>query len=373
VERGLSADPKEAVRGFPAAAATLAPMSERDERDAVEPLAAAQAPRRHARWILVLVVAVVAAAAAAGVAFAQTRATRLGTGVVVVETRLAYQRGQAAGTGMVLTSSGEVLTNNHVIRGATSIRVSVPGTGRSYAAKVVGYDISDDVAVLQLSGASHLKTVTLGSSAKVGQAVKAVGNAGGTGTLVSAPGVVTGIARAITVSDEQGSTARLTGLIETNAALRPGDSGGPLLNAAGRVVGMNTAASTGYGVQDMAASDGYAIPIAKAAAIAKRIEAGQASAKIHVGGTAFLGVALAPAAYGTGAAVASVVPGGPAAKARLVPGNVIVSLDGRSVTSTASLGAIVLREKPGAQVALAYVDGAGTHTVTVTLASGPPQ
>jgi S1-C subfamily serine protease len=174
--------------------------------------------------------------AAAGLAFARTQSAPIGTGVVVIDTNLAYQGARAAGTGHVLTRSGEVLTNNHVIKGATTITIVVPGTGHSYKARVVGYDVSADVAVLQASGASNLKTVSLGNSAKVrsGQSVKAVGNAGGTGSLTRALGKVTAVARAITVSDDQGGTEDLTGLIETSAALQAGDSGGPLRNAAAR-------------------------------------------------------------------------------------------------------------------------------------------
>src|SRR5581483_10780311 len=163
-----------------------------------------------------------------------------GTGIVDVRTTLGYEQGAAAGTGIVLTSSGEVLTNNHVIRGATAVRVVIPGAGRSYKAKVIGYDVSDDVAVLQLSGASNLRTASLGSSSslKVGQHVTATGNAGGTGRLTSATGTITG-------RDEQNGSEQLTGLIETNAALQPGDSGGPLLDSSSHVIGMNTAASVG--------------------------------------------------------------------------------------------------------------------------------
>jgi S1-C subfamily serine protease len=163
--------------------------------------------RFHTRTVLAgLIAAVVAAVAVAGLALANTRSTASGTGVVVIETNLGYEGGQAAGTGMVLTSAGEVLTNNHVIRGATQITVRVPSTGRSYPAEVVGYSVSDDVAVIQASGASNLRTASLGDSraVDVGESVRAVGNAGGTGRLSSAAGTVTSVDRSITVNDDQG-------------------------------------------------------------------------------------------------------------------------------------------------------------------------
>ena len=149
----------------------------------------------------------------AGFAFARSSTPTIGTGVVVVNTKLSYQGGAAAGTGIVLTSSGEVLTNNHVIQGETSVQVVVPGTNHKYSGKVVGYDVSADVAVIQLSGASNLKTASLGDSSKVtaGQTVKALGNAGGTGALSSATGTVTGLGKSITVSDDQGGTEQLAG------------------------------------------------------------------------------------------------------------------------------------------------------------------
>ena len=237
--------------------------------------------RRFDRLALAVVVVLLAAASVTGVAVSNAGAgSSVGTGVVVVETELAYEDGAAAGTGIVLTSSGEILTNNHVIRGATTIRVVVPGTGRSYAAKVVGYDVVDDVALLRARGASNLTTVRLGNSAtvKVGQAVSAVGNAGGTGSLVTAAGKVTALRQAITVSDDQGGSTRLTGLIQTSAALQSGDSGGPLMTR-GRVVGMNTAASVGYGPREVASRGGYAIPINKAMGIVRLIRGGKGSAR----------------------------------------------------------------------------------------------
>ena len=224
-------------------------------------------PRRfNSRIVLGVLVAVLAAAVTtAGLAFANKREATVGTGVVVIETNLAYQGAQAAGTGMVLTSSGEVLTNNHVIRGATAIKIVVPSTGRSYNAEVVGYDASDDVAVLQASDAANLKTISLGDSSSVdaGDSVQAIGNAGGTGRFTAASGTVTALNRSITVGDDQGGSESLRGMIQTNAPIRPGDSGGPLFNSSGQVIGMDTAASTGNDIAQTA-TEGYAIPIDRA-------------------------------------------------------------------------------------------------------------
>ncbi len=335
------------------------------------------ASRSRARVVVAALAACVAAAIAAGLALASTRPAPIGTGVVVIDTNLAYQGARAAGTGMVLTSSGTVLTNNHVIRGATAIRVVVPSTGRSFTAKVVGYDASGDVAVLQASGASNLKTVSVGSSAALiaGQSVTALGNAGGTGSLRRASGTVTGVGRAITVGDDQGGSERLTGMIETNAAVQPGDSGGPLLNASGQVVGMDTAASVGNGSQRATTGDGYAIPIDRAMSIAEQILSGDASPAIHVGGTAFLGVEVAANSYsGSGAVITSVVPGGPADAAGLAPGDLITSIGGHAVASPDGLTAVMLTQKPGAPVSATYVDQAGAaRTAAVALASGPPR
>jgi S1-C subfamily serine protease len=325
--------------------------------------------RVRIRIVLAALVAVVAAVIAAGLALATTRPASIGTGVVVIDTSLGYQDARAAGTGMVLTSSGVVLTNNHVIRDATAIRVVVPATGRSFTAKVVGYDASDDVAVLQAGGASNLKTIPLGDSATLtsGQSVKALGNAGGTGSLRAASGAVTGVDRGITVSDDQGGSESLTGMIETNAAVVPGDSGGPLMNAAGQVVGMDTAGSAG--------NDAYAIPIDKAMSIAAQIMHGDASAAIHVGGTAFIGVEVEENSYGgSGAVITSVVPGGPAAAAGLTPGDLITSVGGQAVSSPAALTTIIMTQTPGAAVSATYLDqDGGTQIANLALATGPPR
>jgi S1-C subfamily serine protease len=327
--------------------------------------------RIHLRIALLVLVGLVAVGVGAALAATRRTTAQIGTGVVVINTNLAYQGAAAAGTGMVLRSGGEILTNNHVIKGATTITVRVPGTSRTYTAHVIGYDAADDVAVLRLANASNLKTVTA-STAKlvVGQTVRAVGNAGGTGRIVSATGRITGLAKAITVADDNGAPARLSGLIETNAALQPGDSGGPLLNTAGRVIGMDTAASQSTPFANYSA-DGYAIPIAKALSIVKQVESGHSTARVHVGGTAFLGVQVEDGP--SGVTIAGLVSNGPAAQAGLATGDVITAIGGTDVTSSASIQKAILARTPGAKVSVTYLDDLGTHTVTVTLGSGPAQ
>jgi len=334
--------------------------------------------RFRARTVLaVLIAVVVVSAIVAGFTRARTQSTAVGTGVVVIETNLAFQGGQAAGTGMVLTSSGEILTNNHVIRGATDIKVVVPKTGQSYTAEVVGYDVSHDVALLRASGASNLKTISQGDSGSVnsGQSVQAVGNAGGTGRLSYASGTVTNVNRAITVGDDQGgSPKRLSGLIETNAAVRPGDSGGPLLNSSGQVIGMDTAASVSNDVAQTTTNDGYAIPINNAISIVRQIESGNGSGSVHVGGTAFLGVESSANYSGSGAVISAVVPGSAAEAAGLSPGDQILSIGGHTISSPDDLSSVVLTQKPGASISAVYLDQAGaTQTTNLTLTSGPPR
>src|ERR1700678_3337772 len=174
-------------------------------------------------------------------------------GLVDVMTTLDYGEGEAAGTGIVLTSSGEILTNNHVVEGATSIEVTDIGNGKTYTATVVGYDVTSDVAVIKLQDASGLQTAALGDSSgvAVGESVVAIGNAGGAGgTPSAAPGTVTGLDQSIAASDEStGSAEHLANLVETNANVQPGDSGGPLVNASGQVVAIDTAGSSTFQFQ----------------------------------------------------------------------------------------------------------------------------
>ena len=323
-------------------------------------------------------------------------------GVVDINTVLSYQGAEAAGTGMVLTSSGEVLTNNHVVEGATSIKVTIVSTGATYTAKVVGTDPTDDVAVIQLQNASGLQTAKIGDSSdvKAGDAVTAVGNAGGTGgTPSAAKGSVTATGQTLTASDENGSNVEtLTGMIEINANVVAGDSGGPLYDADGNVIGMDTAASTsspsygggaypgganpGGGANSGGANSGgansgtgattvaYAIPIDKATSIADQIESGHETSTIHIGYPAFLGVSLQDSFNGS--VVAAVGANTPAAQAGLQAGDVITSVDGKAITSASSLSTVISGHNPGDKVKVAWTDTAGqSHTATITLATGP--
>lgn len=296
--------------------------------------------------------------------------------LVFVNTVLGEQQEQAAGTGIVLTSSGEVLTNNHVIEGATSIRATDAGTGQTYTAAVVGYDRSHDVALLQLQGAHDLATATLATSERpaVGAKVAAVGNAGGTGTLSTAAGTITALDQSITASDQSsGSSEQLTGLIQVSANVQPGDSGGPLVDGSGKVVGMTTAAGKTYTFRRHAGSTaGFAIPITAALPIGKQIAAGQASNTVHLGPSAQLGVEVSDSQTSSGAAVAGVLPGLPAEAAGIMTGDVITSFGGSPVDSATSLVTLIDRDHPGQSVPVGWMDQYGqSRTATVTLATGP--
>jgi S1-C subfamily serine protease len=331
-------------------------------------------------------------------------------GVVDVAANLRYLQETAKGTGFVIdAAAGLILTNNHVINGATSVTVTPVTSGRSYPARILGYDRADDVALLQVRGAPRLRAVTIGSSARarVGTLVLAIGNEGGQGgSPTVAPGVISSLDRTIIASDQSsGLTETLDGMLQTSADIRPGDSGGPLAGADGRVIGIDTAAG-GSTVRS-----GYAIPIDRAMPIARQIAAGRQGTRIQIGLPAFLGVLLpdsssaeprrqasqelhqtgdasgsgsgctsgettaAPASIapaGTGALVDGVLCGTPADQAGLFAGDVITSVGGRPVTSPRSLTALLSRYRPGSRVALAWVaPGASLHTAVVTLTAGP--
>jgi len=330
----------------------------------------------HRLWIVT--VAVAAALAAAGAGFArQSAQTATTSGVVNITTNLAYENGSAAGTGMVITSSGQVLTNNHVIKGATSIRVTLPANGRSYSATVLGYSVGGDIALLQLKNGFGLTTVKLGNSstAKVGQTVTAVGNAGGRGTPSSSVGRITALHRTITVSAGRRAAARLENLIQIDASLEPGDSGGPLLDSSDRVIGMDAAASVGF--QFETSNEGYAIPINRALSVVKQILARKSSASVHIGSTPLLGVSVSPAPFGygdAGAYVVGVASGSPADKAGIVSGSTIIRIDGHDVASYDQLTTYLLRHHAGDVVTVTWLDGSGVrHTAKIKTIAGPPQ
>jgi S1-C subfamily serine protease len=282
----------------------------------------------------------------------------------------------AAGTGIVLSSSGEVITNNHVVDGATSVSVTDIGNNRTYSATVVGTDRTDDIAVLRLNGASGLATVKIGESSKVvvGEAVTAIGNAGGGGGVPSvSTGYVTALNQAITATDEvDGNTEALSGLIQTDASLQPGDSGGPLVDNSGQVIGIDTAASSGFQFQS-GSSDAYSIPSNDAISIARQIEAGDGSSTVHVGPAALLGVTVENSGSTlSGALVVGVESGSPASQAGLANQDVITSLSGRSVTSSSALSDLLYVHHPGDSVNVGWVDPSGHHhSTTVRLITGP--
>jgi S1-C subfamily serine protease len=291
-------------------------------------------------------------------------------GVVDINTVLGYEQARAAGTGLVVSSSGEILTNNHVVQGATSISVTVVSTGKTYTGKVVGTAPTQDVAVIQLSSASGLATAQLGDSTSLhtGASVTGVGNAGGAGGAPSAAtGVITALNQGLTASDTNGQNSeQLTGMIQTSAPISAGDSGGPLYNASNQVIGVDTAAATN-GRSTVA---GYAIPINHAVSVAQQIESGVASATIHIGYPGFIGVSVADAS--NGALIEGVVADGPAARAGIAAGDVVTAVDGHSVTSASSLKSTLSGAKPGQQVTVTWTDQAGTsHSATVTLITGP--
>jgi S1-C subfamily serine protease len=292
-----------------------------------------------------------------------------------------YQQSSGEGTGIVLTSTGEVLTNNHVIEGATSISVTDVGNGQTYGATVVGYDATHDVAVLQLAGASGLTTAALGDSSKatVGQAVLAIGNAGGMGgTPTSAGGSISELDQSVTASDSlDGTSENLTGMIVVTADVQPGDSGGPLVNGSGKVLGIDTAGPSGSSFDfstQTSGSAGYAIPIDEATSIATAIESSTATSSIHVGPTAFLGVLLTTGngASTSGATVANVVSGGAASKAGIVKGDVITSINGTTIGSTSSVSQALIPLHPGDAVPISWTTTSGHQvTASATLETGP--
>jgi S1-C subfamily serine protease len=353
-------------------------------------------------------------------------------GVVIINTTLQYSSERAAGTGMVINADkGLVLTNNHVIENSTKISATVPGTGQSFQAKVVGYDVTGDIALIQLQHPSGLHQVPLGDSSKVkvGDVVTALGNAEGRSEITPATGHITGVNRTITASDQGGAvqSETLHGMLQTDAGIVSGDSGGPLVNAAGRVIGMDTAGND-VRFPDQQAAAGFAIPINTALSVAREIAAGHASSTISIGYPPFIGIYVAQGTSsdprqqaqdqqqrqqqnngfggngfgGTGSAgngqgqschnngtslpvpttiapvssgtlVVGTICGSPAAVAGVTAGSAITSVNGQAVGAPQSLHAQIAKYRPGDTVSLTWVTPSGQHkTANVTLTAGPP-
>jgi S1-C subfamily serine protease len=342
-------------------------------------------------------------------------------GTVIINTSLQYNSEAAAGTGMVINSDGLVLTNNHVIENSTKISGTVVATGKTYPATVVGYDKTGDVALIRLQGASGLRTAPIGNSdsVKTGNSVVAMGNAEGQGSIIPAVGRITGIGVTITASDENSptSTETLHGMIQTNANIVSGDSGGPLANTAGQVIGMDTAGNSVSTNQQQPAA-GFAIPINTALAVARQIAAGQGSSTITIGYPAFVGIFIgsgtdsspqaqaqqqsggsfggfggfggsAPSCYtsnsnlavpstiapvNSGTLVIGVICGSPAASSGMTGGAVITTVNGQSIGSPANLTSVLSAYKPGDTVSVTWVSPSGkTTTSKIHLVAGPPQ
>jgi S1-C subfamily serine protease len=282
-------------------------------------------------------------------------------GVVVITDFSAASSGdtQASGqgTGMVLDTQGDVLTNAHVVTGATTLSVQAFGQPSIYQAKVLGVDTADDVAVIQIQNPGKLTPIPLGSSAgaQIGDPVVAIGNALGLapGGPTVTSGIISGLGRSLSTNTE-----RLTGLLQTDAALNPGNSGGPLADASGKVIGMNTAVSTdGQGV-------GFAIPIDKITPLIDQLKKGNTAARPQ----GFLGVSLSTATSG-GAQVTAVSAGTPAAAAGLQVGDVITSIDSQAITSSGDAADYIASQTPGTKVTVHYRRGGAAQTATATLSS----
>jgi S1-C subfamily serine protease len=337
-------------------------------------------------------------------------------GLVIINTTLQYDSEEAAGTGMVINPDGLVLTNNHVIEDSTKITATVATTGKTYQATVIGYDKTGDVALIQLQNASGLTIVPIGNSAsvKAGEAVVAMGNAEGQGAITAVAGQITGLDQTITASDDGGSTASetLTGMIQTNAGIVPGDSGGPLASSAG-VIGMDTAGNDASSDQP---ATGFAIPINTALSVARQIAAGHASSTITIGDPPFVGIFIGSgsssspqaqaqqqeqqnggyggsgstracytsnadltvpstiAPVGSGTLVIGAICGSPAASAGMTGGAVITAVNGQAVGSPDDLSGVLSRFHPGDTISVTWVSPSGQRTTSnLHLAAGPPQ
>ncbi|MEV6251759.1 S1C family serine protease [Nocardia sp. NPDC051929] len=283
----------------------------------------------------------------------------------------------AAGSGIVLTADGEVLTSHHVVKGADTVTVTDVGNGKVYDAAVLGYDADADIALLDLAAANALPTATIGSSAglRLREELLAIGNAGGTGgTPTAVHGPLTDLDSAIVaINAADLSRKALNGMLEVAAAVTPGQSGGALVDHKASVVGVIAAASgDGARTADHPAN-GYAVPIDAAMRVVQQIRSGTPTDTVHIGPTATLGVLVSNALpAGTGARVDMAIYGMPAYTAGLAAGDVITSLDDHTVSNAQSLRIALNRRKPNETVRLGVTGAGGARTVPVALVAGPP-
>ena len=303
----------------------------------------------------------------------------------IVDINTTVGSSSAAGTGMIISSTGEILTNNHVVKSSTNITVTVQGRSRTYTAHVIGVDDAQDVAVIQIDqSVSALPTVKFAnsSSVQVGDTVAAIGNAlGQGGTPRASLGTVTALDQSITASEGGGVSETLNGMIESDAVIYEGDSGGALVNNAGQVVGMITAGQA-QGFRSASSNVGYAISANTAVGVANRIRAHEQAPDLIYGQVGYLGVqvqTLDPniaqqlgVNVSSGAAVAAVVAGSPAASAGIGRGAVITSVGGSPVSNASDLGAALHSHRPGESVSVTWVTASGSHTATVTLGGVNP-
>lgn len=298
------------------------------------------------------------------------------------------ERGVGAGTGMIISSNGLVLTNHHVISGARDLEVEVGGDGETYDAHVVGYTIDDDIALVQLEDASRLPTISTDSDVLADDDVLVMGNALGRGgePTVSA-GRVIALERQITATDETGRNAEtLTGMIQIEASVQPGQSGGAVVNADGAVVGMTTAASSNGGFRfgfTEGSAEAYAIPIDRALDAVDEIKGGKSTDRVHVGPRAVLGVMIqgellvpsgrAGGSTGSGVPVSDIEAGGPADDAGISAGSTILAIGETAVSNSDDITRAMNTLEPDDEVKVTWLDPDGERrSASITLAEGPP-
>jgi putative serine protease PepD len=303
--------------------------------------------------------------------------SRILPSVVSVEIRTGS--GGAGGSGMVLSTSGYIMTNAHVVAAADNggtLSIVLPNKSK-VPAKVVGHpDPIDDIAVLKVNGVHGLRPAVLGNSDSlaVGDPVLVVGSPLGLAGTVTG-GIVSALNRPVEAGGQPGGQADLIDAIQTDAAINPGNSGGPLVDGAGSVVGVNAAfaalSSAVGGSEAGSIGLGFAIPINEAQRVADQIiQQGYAT---H----AVIGVSLDPRFTGSGARVApapvgntpAVTPGGPAATAGIRSGDVIVAVNGTRVTTADELIVAIRRHLPGDRLSVTYLRSGHRTTVTLTLGS----